>query len=74
MPVVNLTAFSTGTYAGLAIFQARSDASAVTVSGNANLNLNGAVLYAANVQSDGHLQQQRHGGSVASSERVDDFR
>jgi hypothetical protein len=47
---VNLTAFSTGTYAGLAILQAQNDASAVTISGNANLNLNGSVLYAANVQ------------------------
>ena len=48
---VNLTAYSTGDYAGLAIFQAQTDASAVTVSGNANLNLNGSFLYDANVQS-----------------------
>jgi len=48
---VNLTAFSTGDYAGLAVFQAQADASAVTVSGNANLNLNGSFLYDANVQS-----------------------
>ena len=48
---VNMTAFSTGSYAGLAIYQAQNNASAVTVSGNANLNLNGSVLFAANVQS-----------------------
>ena len=48
---VNLTAFSTGDYAGLAIFQAPTDASPVTISGNANLNLNGSFLYDANVQS-----------------------
>lgn len=47
---VNLTASSTGVYAGLSIFQAPNDASAVTVSGNAILNLNGGLLYAANVQ------------------------
>ncbi len=48
---VNLTAFSTGTYAGVAIYQSQTDADFVTVSGNANVNLNGAVLYDANVQS-----------------------
>ena len=48
---VNLTAYSTGDYAGLAIFQARTDTSAVTISGNANLNLGGSLLYDANVQS-----------------------
>ncbi len=48
---VNLTAFSTGDYAGVAIFQALSDTSAVSISGNANLNLNGAFLYDANAQS-----------------------
>ena len=48
---VNLTAFSSGTYANVGIYQARSDTNAVSVSGNANLNLNGAVLYDANVQS-----------------------
>ena len=48
---VNVTAFSTGMYAGLAIFQAQNNANAVTVSGNANVNLNGSVLYDANVQS-----------------------
>ena len=42
---------STGDYAGLAIFQALTDASPVTISGNANLNLNGSFLYDANVQS-----------------------
>jgi hypothetical protein len=48
---VNLTASSTGMYADVAIFQARTDTSAVTVSGSAELNLNAAALYAANVQS-----------------------
>lgn len=48
---VNLLAFSTGDYAGLAIFQARTDTNAVTVSGNANLNLNGSLLYNVNVNS-----------------------
>jgi hypothetical protein len=48
---VNLTAFSTGDYAGVAIFQALTDASTVTVSGNANLNLNGGFLYDADAQS-----------------------
>jgi hypothetical protein len=49
--VVNLTAYSTGIYAGVAIYQAVNNASAITISGNANLNLNGAVLYDANVLS-----------------------
>ncbi len=48
---VNLTASSTGIYADVAIFQARTDTSAVTVSGNAMLNLNGSALYDANTQS-----------------------
>jgi hypothetical protein len=48
--IVSLTASSTGMYAGVAIFQARTDASPVTISGNADLNLNGGLLYAANVR------------------------
>ena len=48
---VNLTASSTGDYAGLAIFQALTNSSPVTISGSANLNLNGSFLYDANVQS-----------------------
>jgi hypothetical protein len=48
---VNLTAAATGPDAGIAIFQALADASAVSVSGNANLNLHGGALYAANQQS-----------------------
>jgi hypothetical protein len=45
---VTLTATASGPYANIAIFQARADGSAVTVSGSANLNLNGGALYAAN--------------------------
>jgi hypothetical protein len=48
--VVDVTAMAYGPYAGIAIFQARNNANAVTVSGNANLNLEGGVLYAANPQ------------------------
>ena len=48
---VNLTAFSSGTYAGVGIYQAQNNIAAVTISGNANLNLNGAVLFDANVHS-----------------------
>jgi hypothetical protein len=48
---VNLTAQASGVYAAIAIFQARGDTSAVSISGNANLNLNGGILYDANVQS-----------------------
>ena len=48
---VNLTAQSTGAYQNIAIFQARNNASAITMSGNAVVNLNDAVLYSANVQS-----------------------
>jgi hypothetical protein len=44
---INLTAASTGLYAGIAIFQARNNAQAVTVTGQASLNLNNALLYAA---------------------------
>ena len=47
---VNLTASTLGVYANIAIYQAGADASAITVSGNANLDLNGGVLYAANPQ------------------------
>ena len=47
---INLTAATSGTYANVAIFQARTDSSVVTVSSNVNLNLNGGILYAANVQ------------------------
>jgi hypothetical protein len=47
----NLAAYTTGDHAGLAIFQARPDTNAVTVSGNANLNLNGSFLYDANALS-----------------------
>ncbi len=71
---VNLTAFSTGDYAGLAIFQALTDASPVTVSGNANLNLNGSFLYDANVQSvvtiSGNAQIE---ASMMSTNRVRRF-
>jgi hypothetical protein len=49
--MVNLTASSTGIYAGLAIFQAQSNSAAVSFSGNASVNLNGGILYAANVHS-----------------------
>jgi hypothetical protein len=48
---VNLTASSTGMYADVAIFQALTDTNAVTVSGNARLDLGGAALYDANAQS-----------------------
>ena len=48
---VNVTAFSSGVYADVGIYQARNNTNAVTISGNANLNLNGAVLYDSNVQS-----------------------
>ena len=43
---VNLTAATTGAYAGVVFFQSRDNASAVSVSGNAVLNLHNAVLYA----------------------------
>jgi hypothetical protein len=45
---VDLTAAASGPYANIAIFQARDDAHGVTVNGDANLNLHGGVLYAAN--------------------------
>jgi hypothetical protein len=48
---ISLTAYSTGDFSGLAIFQARTDANAVVVSGNASLDLHGNFLYDANVQS-----------------------
>jgi hypothetical protein len=48
---VNLTAMSTGAYAGLAIFQATSDTGAVTVADNGILNLHGGAIYDANGQS-----------------------
>jgi hypothetical protein len=47
-----------GVDAGVAVFQAPNDANAVTVSGNANLNLNGGVLYDSDVLSMGiHLRE-----------------
>jgi hypothetical protein len=49
--VVNLVASSTGVYAGVAVYQAPNNANAVTVSGNADLNLNGGALYDSNVLS-----------------------
>jgi hypothetical protein len=49
---VNLTAITTGEYAGIAIFQARNDSGGVTVSGKgAKLNLHGGYLYDANTQA-----------------------
>ena len=40
---VNLTPLSTGPYAGLALFQDRSDSNGDTLTGNGNLNITGTV-------------------------------
>ncbi len=57
----NLSAATTGTYAGMVFFQARANTSAISLSGNAHLELNGGVLYASsavlNQSGNAHLNQ-----------------
>jgi hypothetical protein len=43
---VNLTAATSGSYAGIAFFQSRTNSSADSVRGNAQLNLNAGIFYA----------------------------
>src|SRR5262249_2606716 len=47
---LNLTPAATGTYAGVAVFQARTNANPISIVGNAIVNLNGGLLYAAAAQ------------------------
>ena len=48
---MSIPAFFCGPRRRRALFQARNNANAITVSGNAVVNLNNAVFYSANVQS-----------------------
>jgi len=47
---INLTAASSGPYAGIAYFQSRDNTAADLVSGNAVLNLNDGVFYSSAAQ------------------------
>jgi Ca2+-binding RTX toxin-like protein len=48
--VLNISAASTGTYAGVAVFQARDNTLALTVGGTSVVNLQGGLLYAVKAQ------------------------
>ena len=47
--IISLSAATTGSYAGIVLFQARDNDQPITMSGHANVSLNGAI-YAANAQ------------------------
>jgi hypothetical protein len=62
---VNLTAPTTGTYAGIAVFQARASTRGITLGNSAVLNLNGGILYApAALLSETGSAQLQHGSLV----------
>jgi prepilin-type N-terminal cleavage/methylation domain-containing protein len=63
--VVNIVAPASGTYAGIAIFQSRSDSTAMSIVGNGGNSTYGGVLYApaATINSNGN-------GSVAAGSIV----
>jgi hypothetical protein len=48
--VLNISAATTGTYAGVAVFQSRDNTLAITVGGSSVINLQGGLLYAIKAQ------------------------
>ncbi len=65
---INLTAMSSGTYAGIAFFQSRDNARRDSLSGNARVTFNGGIFYAPLAQLSASGNAQLFQGSLVVNE------